>query len=102
MDVFAFVILSFAASRLGSLLAREHGPYDILDRIRYILGVRYNELNHPVGTNMPSNMILCVYCNTVWIGILFTGLYLLLGYVFILICLPLAISAGALLIDTHS
>lgn len=102
MDIFAFVILSFSACRLGSLLAREHGPYDLFDRIRYILGVRYDELNKPVGTNMPSTMILCIYCNTVWIGIVFTVLYLILGYMFLWICLPLAISAGALIVDKLS
>jgi hypothetical protein len=102
MSLIALIVLGFSAARLGSLLAREHGPYDVLDKIRYILGVRYDELNKPFGTNMPSTMILCVYCNTVWIGIVFTVLFAILGDLFLWLCLPLAISAGALVVDKYT
>ena len=102
MDIISFVILSFATCRLGSLFAREPGPFDILDRFRYILGARYNELNEMYGTTMLSRMILCMHCNTIWIGTILAVLYLIFGIYVMIACLPFAISAAALFIDNNT
>lgn len=102
MNILDFVIISLATCRVGSLLAREPGPYDILDRLRYFVGVRYDELNKPHGTNVVSKMMLCMYCNTIWIGLVFTVLYLAFDKTFVYVCLPLSLSAAALIVDNIS
>ena len=99
---FAFVILFTVAGCFGGLLAREPGPDDILDKMRYWLGVRYNQESVAYGTNVLSKMILCIYCNTVWIGVAFAILYYLLGTTFLWLCLPLSISALAIIVDKYS
>lgn len=98
-DVLSFVVLAVATFRLGSLLAREAGPLDILLRIRHWLGVRYTKENVPVGTNMLSRMALCLYCNTIWIGIILTAVYLLTPVIVFWVCVPFALSGVAVLAD---
>lgn len=94
----ALLILAFATYRFGSLLAWESGPYEILLKIRYAIGVRYDELNKPYGGNEVAKMILCLYCNTVWIALVLVILYSMFGTIVLALCLPFAISAGAIAI----
>lgn len=60
--------------RLYRLFAYDHGPADILGRLRLLLGVRYNERNQPYGTNTISEALLCHWCAPIWYA---AGLYAL-------------------------
>lgn len=99
MTPITLLILSLATWRIASLLAREAGPFDLLSKLRYRLGVRYNERSQAYGTTSLSEGILCLWCNSVWIGIALTIAYLLIWQWVLWIALPFALSAGALLVE---
>lgn len=100
MNTIVFVILVLATWRISHLLAKEHGPHEILSTLRYCLGVRcegeppYAEY----GKNVISKMIICVWCNSIWIGLFFTVLYVIWHPIW-MIALPFALSAGAVMVD---
>ena len=72
-----FLILTLATWRLSSLLAEEEGPFGVLGKFRKFAGVIFNGTTFE-GTNTFSEGLICMWCNSVWIGL---GLALLL-------CLP--------------
>jgi len=85
------LILFMATYRLSIMLAKEDGPYDIIERIRLRIGVGYDEYSNAYGKTMLARGALCIYCNSVWIGTFLT-VVVLLGMPTALI-LPLAASA---------
>ena len=88
--------MALAVWRISSLLAHESGPFEIFDKLRNRLGVCYNERSEPYGTNTLARGILCIWCNSVWVSVLETVMYLLLPRLTILLSLPLALSALAI------
>lgn len=102
-------IMGLAAWRLSSLLGNvnEHGPYDILTELRRMTGVWFDERSQP--TYKPDaprwqrelvTGLLCPWCNSVWIGGAMAAAYALLPMVTVMLCLPLALSAVAIIITT--
>ena len=86
-EAIKFLFLAIAVWRVGSMLSndREAGPFDILHKIRRWAGVRYDERSLPFGTNEFASMLLCIGCNTLWLGLLAYGAYVLWGdYAFVL------------------
>lgn len=102
MTALDFIIFAFAAYRIGSLLSWEIGPYGILDKLRRFVGVRYDSGSKPFGQNELAKMILCVYCNTVWIAIISIVLYYIFGNVIVGLATPFAVSGAAILINNLS
>lgn len=74
------------------------GPFEILSKLRHLLGVKYDERSVPYGTNIISKGLVCPRCNSVWIGVIITVLYLLLGNITVWLCLPFALSGVVVLI----
>jgi len=99
MDIFDFVILALAAWRLSSLLANEEGPGGIFERLRYRLGVRYDETSFPYAETGLAKGALCVWCSSVWFGAGLALLRVLFGQAATVLFSPLALSAGAVLFD---
>jgi hypothetical protein len=100
MDFVTLLVVGLATWRLSSLLANEAGPFDVLARIRHKVGVRYSDAPpyDVQGTNTVSKGIICIWCNSVWIGVVFTiALMIYPNTVFIL--LPLAFSTIAIWFD---
>lgn len=95
----AVIIFGLASWRLASLLAREHGPWDVLDRVRYATGVRFDEASRAYGTNELSKGMLCIWCLSVWLGIAFVLIYLLLGDAMIWLAMPFSVSTIAIALD---
>lgn len=62
------LLLILATWRLSHLIAKEHEPTGILMKLRYKAGVRYDEHNEMISTNMLSKGILCMWCNSIWLG----------------------------------
>jgi hypothetical protein len=81
------------------MLVHEDGPFDIFERFRHFLGIRYTERSNRYGTNVLAKLFMCVWCLSVWVGIAVTVLYVLLGEIAIYICLPFAISGGAVILE---
>lgn len=92
------VLLALATWRVSSLLASEDGPYRILARLRHMLGVRYDEHSLPYGTTELAKMVACIWCNSVWVGAVAALSYALWPAVVPWLCLPLALSAAAVLL----
>jgi hypothetical protein len=105
-----WVILFLATWRLASLLADENGPQDIFYRLRTVLGVKYETVKYQyAGTEMEKDiatsdrmlgrMILCIWCNSFWIGVVETIGILLVPHTTILLLTPFALSAMAVYIS---
>ena len=94
-----YLILALATWRISSLLANEDGPYNIFERLRNCVGVYYDDYSNAQGKNELAKMLICGWCSSVWIGLVLTIGYWLLGDVVVWLVLPLALSAAAIIID---
>ena len=95
------IVVALAVWRLSSVLAREDGPWLVFERLRYALGVRYDDMSKRYGENVVAEGIICTWCNSVWLGILAAiGLYFAQSVTY-WVCVPLAFSAVAIIIDGH-
>ena len=92
-----FVVLALAVWRLSSLLAREEGPFCIFDKIRLRLGVRYDQNSEAYGTNNISKGLICVWCNSIWVG--FVASFIVSNTIEDVIINTLALSAAAIIIE---
>jgi len=93
------LILILATWRITSLLNREHGPWDVLGRWRHLIGVRVNDVGETYGTNELARGLVCVWCVSVWIGVGWAVLHYFQPQIAFWLALPLALSAGAIVID---
>ncbi len=85
--------------RLASLLSREGGPWGFLHSIRHAVGVRYDERSEMYGQNVISRGLICLWCNSIWIGIIQVVVHLIAPSIALYISLPLALSAGAIALE---
>lgn len=75
-----------ATWRISSLLVNEEGPLELFARLRLLVsGI--------------TDLLTCIWCCSVWVGIGFTALYWYLPAVAFWVALPFALSAGAILWD---
>lgn len=63
------LVLFLASYRLTLLISKEAGPFDIMGRFRSLVGVKYDQYSKPYATGQVSEMVLCPYCLSVWVGI---------------------------------
>lgn len=100
MTIEFLIILALTTYRLTLLISKEAGPFDIMGRFRSLVGVKFDEYSNPYATNQISEMVLCPYCLSVWIGfgatIGWIGAGLLgLNTVYFYLLLPFALSGLA-------
>lgn len=101
-----FVLLSLATWRMASLLAREDGPAYLFLKLRRAAGVVYEDeetVNKETGekevettmtpTNWLAEGLICMKCNSVWVGTVLTILYFIFPNLTRILVLPLALSA---------
>ena len=93
------LIMSLACWRFSSLFVNEHGPFDVFDKIRHFLGVKYNEESKPYGTSFFSKLFSCVWCLSVWVGLFLAGVYFISNDLAFWMSLPFALSAVAVIIE---
>lgn len=103
----AVILLALATWRIASLIARERGPYAILERFRnrfmdktevwqgdVKIGYEY------VARSEFAQLITCPWCSSLWIAtaatILYTCVY---GFDVWVVALPFGISTLAILLD---
>ena len=96
--MFSLIILCLATWRLSVLIMDDEGPYGVLERMRHVFGIRYNEYSQRYGLNTWAQGLLCTYCNTVWIGLILAIVYLISPPVAVAIGLPFALSAFAIIV----
>lgn len=94
------LLAALATYRLTLLVSKESGPFDMFGRFRTWAGVKFDQYSNPYSTGQLSEMILCPYCTSVWIGIGVTilvgaALYLHLLTLISFVLLPFALSGLA-------
>lgn len=99
MNFLAITLLGLSTWRLASLFAQEEGPWSVFARLRSALGVRFDEFSIQYGTNLLSKGIICIWCDTIWIGFALIVVYLFLGDKLLWVLAPFYLSAIAILID---
>ena len=96
--VMDYLILALATWRLSSLLVNEDGPWDLLAKLRKLIGIYYDERSEPQGKNVVAQAMICVWCISVWVGLFMTVMYSLAPFTVVLM-LPFALSTVAIIIE---
>lgn len=83
-----------ATWRLTRLLVKEDGPWDMFGKTRDFFGIRFNSrgIAYVPSGNSIGKMLLCLWCTSIWTGIL-------MAFIPVKYFLPLSLSAGALLVE---
>lgn len=55
--------------RVSSLLVNESGPYDVFTQIRNASGVSVDEYSRCIGKTEVSRALCCLWCTSLWVGI---------------------------------
>jgi hypothetical protein len=93
------ILYALAVWRLSSLFSYEEGPFGIFDKIRVLVGVKYDDMSNPYGENVISKGILCNWCNSVWFAVIITAMDYYIRSFTIILMFPLAISSLVILLD---
>lgn len=102
MNILELTVLGLATWRISSLLAHEEGPWDLLEKIRHLVGVKYNQNSDRIGTNVVSKGVICIWCNSIWIGTIFILLHVVVGTdTTTLLATPFALSTLAIIIERY-
>jgi hypothetical protein len=99
VDPVDFVVLGLATWRLTSLVVKEDGPWNLLARLRHLIGVRFDAASQPYGLNIVAEALTCMWCSSVWVGVAFSLSYLTFPEPTRLVGFPLALSAAALVLQ---
>lgn len=75
MSLETILTLYLATYRLTLLISKEAGPFDMMGRFRTWVGVKFDEHSRPYATGQVSEMVLCPYCLSVWVGICVTLIF---------------------------
>lgn len=92
-----FFYVSLAAWRLASLIANEDGPWMMFKRFRQRAEQWCNNYKFCRELGL-YELVTCEWCNSIWIGVILTALYLWIGDTILYIALPLALSTVAIII----
>jgi len=101
MSISLLIVAAFANWRIAHLLSSplESGPWGVLDKLRWKLGVRFDEYSIPYGTTVLSRGIICLWCSSVWVGVVEAILALASPTVALALFLPFALSGVAILLN---
>jgi hypothetical protein len=97
MSLTIFFYLGLAAWRLASLIANEEGPWMVFKRLRGRAEQWCNRYKFCRELGL-YELVTCEWCNSIWIGVGLTLLYLWIGETILYLSLPLALSTVAIII----
>jgi hypothetical protein len=96
-----YLVAALATYRISVLLAFDYGPLEILERFRQWLGVDYDSEGNRYSETELGQLIMCVYCNSVWVGVAVTVLIHVFSW-WAYVLLPFALSGVAVLLASLS
>lgn len=98
-----YLIMALATWRISAMLSYEDGPGFIFKKLRQALGFLYYDNDDTVvePDTFLGSLFGCVWCLTVWIGIVIWISYILWPDV-IYPLVPFALSAGAIIVERFS
>ena len=92
----AAVLVGLATWRLTSLLAHEHGPWAVVQRLREAVGVEsYDDGAVATTRNPVAGAFACLWCLSIWVA----PLVILLWWLIPVLVAALAASAGVIVIE---
>lgn len=97
MTLQTFFYLSLAAWRLASLISNEDGPWMMFKRLRVVAERWCNNYKFCRELGL-YELVTCEWCNSVWIGVILTVLYVWIGETILYGALPLALSTVVIII----
>ena len=76
---FGITVIALAAWRIAVLLVLERGPWEIVTRVRSVVGVEHDSDGDPTTwpTRMPGALFGCVWCMMFWTTAAMYGVFLL-------------------------
>ena len=97
MNLVEFVIFGLATWRISSLFVDEPGPFRIFIRIRELAGITHDMDDNVamIPDGFFPGILSCVWCSSIWLGLFWTLMYLLVPFALYL-ALPFALSAAAI------
>jgi hypothetical protein len=83
------------------MLSYEKGPWYLFQNVRGLFGIEHDDAGEPSQwpDTMLANLLVCVWCLSVWVGAFVTGLYLINPALIRTIMIPFALSTGAVVIE---
>ena len=98
------VVMGLAVWRMSSLLTSEKGPLHIFVHIRELARIKHSDTGKVsvIPETFWGELLSCVWCISPYIALVATVLYLLFGSVIVWCCLPLALSAFAILVHRYA
>lgn len=90
MDI---IILALATWRISNLFVNEDGPFMMFAELRRLAGVRYDKASEPVAGNEVAKLFTCIWCFSVWLGLIVAVAYYFYPIRTYWVCLPFALSA---------
>lgn len=101
MTALEFAVYALATWRVASFLAEESGPWNVLDKLRFVLGIRYDEHNYPYGKNELADNLVCIWCATPYVGLAWALFAFFAPTIAFWCAMPFALSTVAIIINAR-
>ena len=100
MTPLEFIIFGLATWRISSLLVNETGPFDVFVKIREVFWIKHKDkAPYEYPETFFAQLLSCVWCVSVWVGLFVTLAWFFVPSVAFLVCLPLSLSAIAVVVQ---
>jgi hypothetical protein len=101
MNFFDVALFGLATWRLSSYLSNEQGPAGIFETVRMRAGVEYGRDDIQYATNWFSSELMCQWCTSIYVGLLWSILYKISPKLARGLAFPFALSTLSILILTN-
>jgi hypothetical protein len=93
------IVVALGVWRISSLLVNEDGPAYIFGKLRTRVGIRFNHYSQPYAENDLAELFLCVWCLSVWVGLVMAILWIISPTLTLYLSLPFAFSTVAIIVE---
>lgn len=102
VDTLHLLVIGLATYRIALLLVEEAGPFEVFGKLRHAVGVRYDAKSEQYATNELAKLFLCVWCMSIWVGVIITILLYFFPEFTKWVSAPLAFSALSILFHRYT